>query len=94
MIDEKVPIEEISCPEFLFECDDKCREYCPNHIEKVKMDHTDTCFHCGKEIPMETTAIIRNDNLYHYTNEKGHPHEECVKACKNAWKIEKKEVGK
>jgi len=90
-IDNEIKVEKISCPEFLFECDDECKEYCPNPIEKVPMDHNDTCFYCKGLIEMGTKAITRNGNIYHYTNDKGHPFEACVKACREAWEIKENE---
>ncbi|HDI02728.1 MAG TPA: hypothetical protein ENF95_01180 [Candidatus Aenigmarchaeota archaeon] len=82
---------EIPCPEFPeFECNNECREYCPNPIDKVKVDVTEVCEHCKKEIYPGTQMLIRNDQTYHYTDEKGHPYEACVKACKDAWRCDKK----
>lgn len=82
-------LEKIPCPEFpQFECKGKCRKYCPNPIDKVKIDHTEVCSHCGKPIREGTMALIRNDRVYHYTNEKGHEWEDCVEACKQAWRRE------
>jgi len=84
---DNIPIEKISCPEFVFSCNDLCKETCPNPIEKVKMDDNDECVHCKGIIEMGTYGIIRNDKMYHYTDIKGHPHEDCVQACKNQWEV-------
>jgi hypothetical protein len=75
----------IPCPEFLFECKNECQEYCPNPIEKVKMDSNDTCHHCGKEIRAGTTGIMRNDRMYHYTDGHRNQFKECVEACKRSF---------
>jgi len=84
---ENIPSENIRCPEFVFECDNKCKETCPNPIEKVKMDDNDTCVHCKEIIEMGTYGIIRNDKMYHYTDVKGHPYEDCVKECLSSWEV-------
>ena len=88
-VNNNTPIEKIACPEFLFECKDKCREYCPNPIDKVKLDVNETCTHCKQEIRAGTTALLRNNQMYHYTTEKGERYEECIKACKDAYEVKK-----
>ena len=90
-INNNTELGKIKCPEFLFECSDKCKDYCPNPIEKVKIDVNETCFHCRQPVEMGTTGIIRNDNTYHYTNEKGHPFEKCRDACLKAWEVKENE---
>lgn len=79
-------LKEIPCPLNVFECTDKCRNYCPNPLEKVKMEVSEKCFHCGRLIEQGTTALIRNGNIYHYTYDKQHVHDKCVKACLDAWR--------
>jgi hypothetical protein len=86
-IDNDTPYGEIPCCEFIFECSNACKDFCPNPIEKVKMDTDDTCAHCGDRIEMETTGITRNGKMYHYTNEKGHAYEKCVEAAKRDWEV-------
>lgn len=85
---DKTELEKISCPKFVFECKDECRKWCPNPIDKVNVDTTEKCAHCGKAIISGTKALIRNDQTYHYTNEKGHEYQDCVKACKKDWRRE------
>lgn len=88
-INENVPIQEIPCPEFPeFECKDECNQYCPNQVEKVKIDHFDECIHCKERIDINTTALIRNGKMYHYTKDKQNRYYECVEACKKAWRVE------
>jgi hypothetical protein len=79
-------LSKIECPDFIFSCEKKCREYCPNPIEKVNMDKNDVCAHCKKEIRMGTKGLIRNNKMYHHTNEHGERYEECIKACKESFR--------
>ena len=79
--------ELIPCPEHIFECDDACKDYCPNPINKVKMEDTDICYNCKEPIEMGTWGVIRNNQMYHYTDTKGDPYEACVEACKEAWRV-------
>jgi CRISPR/Cas system-associated exonuclease Cas4 (RecB family) len=82
------PIEEMPCPEFVFECDGCIvRDKCKNPIDKVKMEEFGTCEACGEKILPKTTALIRNDKLYHYTDSSGDrmQFKDCIQACKNAF---------
>lgn len=81
----KIPIEQISCPCFTFECGDECKDYCPNPIVKVLMDHSERCCYCGEYIEVETTALMRNNRLYHNTKE------ECQQACIKDWRYDQDE---
>jgi hypothetical protein len=84
-MDDEEDVANISCPEFIFECSDECREHCPNPIDKVKVDNVEECSHCKGIIEPGTTALIRDDLIYHYTKDKTHRFNDCVKACKDAW---------
>ena len=76
-------LRDIPCPEFPeFECEGKCKKYCPNPITKVKMEKNDICSHCGKTIFIGTTAFMRNNKLFHYTGRNRERIEDCIKACK------------
>jgi hypothetical protein len=82
-------LSKIDCPDFIFECDGKCKEYCPNPIEKVKVDVNEVCVSCKQEIRVGTSALIRNDKMYHHTDEHGERYESCIWDCKKAWKVVK-----
>jgi len=88
---DNTDVKELKCPEFVFECKDDCKDYCPNPIQKVKMDENDECIHCKEVIEMGTFGLIRNNQMYHYTDVKGHQHEACVQACKSAWEVDEDE---
>lgn len=87
-MNNNTPIEEIPCPEFIFECSGECKNFCPNPIEKTKVDYNEVCEYCKQEIRAGETLITRNNKSYHYTNEKGHAYEECVNACIRDWRCE------
>ena len=91
-MDNNTDLAKIPCCEFLFECKDKCRKFCPNPIEEVKMDVNGKCVHCNQEIRAGTKGLMRNNKMYHHTNENGERIEDCIKACKDAYEvIEKKD---
>lgn len=81
----EIPVECIPCPEFVFECSDTCKDHCKNPITKVPMDHEERCSYCGEIIEIETTALMRNDLLYHNNKE------ECVQACISNWRYDQDE---
>ena len=88
-MDNEENINNIPCPEFVFECDGCIvGNQCPNPIKKVKMDAFDTCDFCNDRIEIGTSALIRNNIMYHYTDGKNNKYEKCIDACKESYEKE------